>query len=57
MRLVVNLVKLLHILITISFDYAGQSDFQNVNLLILAVNPALQFPFLSKSRKSFQIVT
>ena len=54
---VVNAVKLLHILITVSFGDAGQTDFQNVYFLILAVNFALQFAFLGKSRNSFQVVT
>ena len=49
-------VKLLHILIAISFGDAGQTDFQNVYFLILAVNLALQLAFLGKSRKPFQVV-
>ena len=57
MGFVVNTVKLPHILINVSFRNAGQSDFQNVNLFILAVYPALQFAFLGISRKTFQVVT
>lgn len=54
---VISPVKLLHVLITVFFGNAGQSGFKNLNFLILAVNPALQFAFLGKPRKSFQIVT
>lgn len=53
----VNLVKLLYVLITVSFGNARQSNYQNVNLLILTVNFSLQFAFPGKSRKTFQVVT
>ena len=54
--IVINTIKHLHIFITISFYNTRQADFQNFDLLILAVNPAFQFPFLCEFWKSFQVV-
>lgn len=51
----VNLVKFLHILITVSFDDTRQADFQKVYFLVLAVNPALQFPFLVSFTNPFRL--
>lgn len=39
-------VEIMHCLKSMPFDYTRQADFQKVYFLVLAVNPALQFPFL-----------
>lgn len=57
MGFVISRVKLLYILITVAFGNPRQSNFQNVYFFVFAVNPALQFPFLGKFRKSFQDIT
>lgn len=48
-----NLVEIMHRLESIPVDYPRQTDFQKVYFLILAVNPALQFPLLRQFHKSF----
>ena len=47
----------MYVLNSIPFDYPRQTDFQKVYFLVLAVNPALQLPFLRQLRKPFQAVT
>jgi len=51
MGFVISTLKLLHILIAVSFGNARQSDFQNVNFLTLVVYPAfIRFLNFSKNQ-------